>query len=271
MSSYYDITKEDLGKNAKIDLLKLGDSGEVFYEIAMDMVNVIEKNNEHDKRTVFICPVGPVGQYSIFARLVNERRINLKNCWFINMDEYLDDDLNWIDINHRLSFRGFMKKNLYDRIDDELLMSENQRIFPDPKHPLELDKKIEALGGVDVCYGGIGINGHVAFNEPDAELSAEDFAKLPTRILPISKETVAINSVGDLSGAIEIMPKNCITIGMKNIVAARRILLACFRDWHRAVVRRACYGEISAEFPVTILQEHTNIRLLINDNAGKEI
>ena len=79
-------------QNAKVPLLKLGDSGEVFYELALEMIGEIEKNNAVGRRTVFICPVGPVGQYPIFVRLVNERRLSLKNCWFINMDEYLTDD-----------------------------------------------------------------------------------------------------------------------------------------------------------------------------------
>ena len=50
---------------------------------------------------MFICPVGPVGQYPIFVRLVNRERISLKNCWFINMDEYLNDDGSYIDIESR--------------------------------------------------------------------------------------------------------------------------------------------------------------------------
>lgn len=101
---YYQISAEELGQNAKVPLLKLGDSGEVFYELALEMVGEIEKNNAVGRRTVFICPVGPVGQYPIFVRLVNERRLSLKNCWFINMDEYLTDDEEWIDERSPLSF-----------------------------------------------------------------------------------------------------------------------------------------------------------------------
>ena len=111
--NYYQISAEELGKNAKVPLLKLGDSGEVFYEIALEMVNEIEKNNAVGRRTVFICPVGPVGQYPIFVRLVNERRLSLKNCWFINMDEYLTDDGEWIDESSALSFHGFMNRTVY--------------------------------------------------------------------------------------------------------------------------------------------------------------
>ena len=129
---YYQISAEELGQNAKVPLLKLGDSGEVFYELALEMIGEIEKNNAVGRRTVFICPVGPVGQYPIFVRLVNERRLSLKNCWFINMDEYLTDDEEWIDERSPLSFHGFMNRTVYSKIDPELVMPENQRIFPDP-------------------------------------------------------------------------------------------------------------------------------------------
>ena len=154
--NYYQISAEELGKNAKVPLLKLGDSGEVFYEIALEMVNEIEKNNAVGRRTVFICPVGPVGQYPIFVRLVNERRLSLKNCWFINMDEYLTDDEEWIDERSALSFHGFMNRTVYSKIDPELVMPENQRIFPDPHDPGHIAKVIDELGGVDIAFGGIG-------------------------------------------------------------------------------------------------------------------
>ena len=97
MHAYYQIPAEDLGKNAKIPLSVLGESGEVFYELALEMTEEIKRNNAQGKNTVMICPVGPVGQYPIFTRLVNEQQISLKNCWFINMDEYLTDEDEYID------------------------------------------------------------------------------------------------------------------------------------------------------------------------------
>ena len=128
---YYQISAEELGQNAKVPLLKLGDSGEVFYELALEMIGEMKKNNAVGRRTVFICPVGTGGAVSeTFVRLVNERRLSLKNCWFINMDEYLTDDEEWIDERHALSFHGFMNRTVYSKIDPELVMPENQRIFP---------------------------------------------------------------------------------------------------------------------------------------------
>ena len=114
---YFDLSAQELGRDAKIPIVKLGDSGEVFYELALEMVSAIRANNAEGRPTVLICPVGPVGQYPIFVRLVNRERLSLKNCWFINMDEYLEDGGSYIDESSPLSFRGFMARNIYGQID----------------------------------------------------------------------------------------------------------------------------------------------------------
>ena len=267
--SYYGIGADELGKNARIPLRVLGDSGEVFYELALEMIRQIRSNNQQGKRTVLICPVGPVGQYPIFVRLVNEERLDLTNCFFINMDEYLRDDGQYISEASPLSFRGFMNRQVYGKIDPALLMPPDQRVFPDPEEPEKVDRLIAALGGVDLALGGIGINGHLAFNEPQPGLTAEEFSRLHTRVLKISPETRAANAIGDLGGALEEMPRLCISIGMAQILGARRVRLGVFRDWHRSVVRRAAYGEVSAEFPVTLLQKHPDACILVNANAAR--
>ena len=268
--AYYHISEAELGKNSKVQILTLGDSGEVFYELALEMVREIQKNNAAGKTTAFICPVGPVGQYPIFVRLVNEGRISLKNVWFFNMDEYLDADENWIDIDHPLSFRGFMSRNVYSKIDPELVMPECQRIFPDPHDPEREHSLLEKLGGADICFGGIGIDGHLAFNEPDDALSPAAFAALPTRIITILPWTLTSNSIGDLGGAIEAMPRKAVTIGMEDILAAKKIRIGVFRDWHRAVVRRAAYGEVTAAFPATLLQTHKDAMIIANHIAAQK-
>lgn len=269
MENYYRISEKDLGTDAKIPILKLENSQKVFLELAMEMFDEIKKNNELNKRTVFICPVGPIGHYPLFVDLVNENKLDLKKVWFFNMDEYLEADGEWIDKNHRLSFRGFMEREVYEKIDKDLLMPESQRIFPDPKAPNNLDKLLEELGGADICFGGIGINGHLAFNEPQENLNIEEFSKLGSRMLNISAETLVANAIGDLGGAIEAMPNLCVTIGMKQILSAKKIRLAVFRDWHRAVVRRAAYGEVSTSFPVSLVQNHKDTKIIVNDIAVK--
>ena len=267
---YYRLSAQQLGENAKVPLMKLGDSGEVFYEMALEMVNAIQANNEAGKHTVFICPVGPVGQYPIFVRLVNERNLSLKNCWFINMDEYLDDNDQWLPKEHRLSFRGFMDRTVYTQVKPELLMPEEQRVFPDPQNIGYIPELIEKLGGVDIAFGGIGINGHLAFNEPEPQMSVEEFAALNPRVLTMTPQTHTVNAIGDLGGAMEDMPTRCVTIGMAQILGARKVRLGVFRDWHRAVVRRTAYGEVTPAFPATLLQNHPDARVYVNANASQQ-
>ena len=95
---------------------------------------------------------------------------------------------------------------------------------------------IDELGGVDIAFGGIGINGHLAFNEAQDELTPEEFAALHTRVLDDhAARRATANAIGDLSGAIDAMPKKAVTIGMKRrFWRAKKIRLGVFRDWHRA-------------------------------------
>ena len=263
---YYTYTKEELlNKGAKLPVIVMEDNAAVFQSMAEEMTEEIKKNNAAGKKTVFICPVGPVGQYPYFVEMVNKEKISLKNVWFINMDEYLDDDKKWVPETHPLSFRGFMNRTVYSQIDPELVMPEEQRVFPDPENVEYIPQLIEKLGGVDICFGGIGINGHVAFNEADASLSNEEFLAQKTRVLDITKETRTANAIGDFNGALEDMPKYCVTIGIYEIAHARKISLGCFRNWHRAVVRRTAYGEATSDFPVSLLTNHQDINLKITE------
>ncbi len=264
----FNIPADALGRDSKIPVQVLADSGEVFYELALEMINAIRANNAAGKKTVFICPVGPVGQYHIFVRLVDRERLSLKHCWFINMDEYLNDDGTYIDMDSPLSFRGYMARNVYGRIDPVLLMPPEQRVFPDPAAPERVDRLIDQLGGVDICFGGIGINGHLAFNEAREDMGAEEFAALSTRVVTLNPETRTANAIGDRGGAIDAMPTMAVTIGIKQILAAGQVRLGVFRDWHRAVVRQAAYGPVTAHFPASLLQNHPDAVIYANSTAA---
>lgn len=253
---YYYYTKDQLLAAPKVPIEVLADNAAVFQAIAREMADEIKRKNALGETTVFICPVGPVGQYPYFVDMVNGENISLKNVWFLNMDEYLTDDKEWVDKSHPLSFRGFMDRTVYTKVRPELVMPENQRVFPDPHDPENMARVIEKLGGVDICFGGIGINGHLAFNEAQDELTGEQFKQLHTRVLEITRETRTANAIGDFNGAIDDMPRWCVTIGMNEIYNARKVRLGVFRDWHRAVIRHTAYGEVSGHFPATLMQTH---------------
>lgn len=269
MHDYYSFPAETLEKKGRIKAVCMQSSEAVFRTMAREMADEIIGNNKAGKRTVMIIPVGPVGQYPFFVEIVNKERISLKSCWFFNMDEYLEDEREWIDKSCFLSFRGFMEREVYSKIDADIVNAEEQRFFPDPENPSVITRKLEELGGADVCFGGIGINGHLAFNEADPSLSAEEFASQTTRVIRISDETKTANSIGDLGGAIEDMPVYAATIGMKEILSAKKIRIGVFRTWHRAVVRRALFGEVSSSFPASLLQKHPNAVIYVNDVAAE--
>ncbi|MBQ7282178.1 MAG: glucosamine-6-phosphate isomerase [Spirochaetales bacterium] len=269
MHDYYSYDAEQLARNGKIRTVCMASSEQVFKCMAREMADEIISHNALGQKTVFILPVGPVGQYPFFVEIVNKERISLKDCWFFNMDEYLTDEGKWLDKDCFLSFRGFMETNVYSKINGDLVNPPSQRFFPDPDDPSAMTRKLEELGGADVCFGGIGINGHVAFNEPQPELSVSEFANLTTRVVRISDETKTANAIGDLGGAIEDMPEYAVTIGMKEILSSKKIRLGVFRTWHRAVVRRAVCGEITSEFPVSLLQKHPDSMIYVNDVASE--
>lgn len=262
--SIYDISPEELLQSPRIPLLVARSAGEVYYEYAIQMLAEIVHNNAAGRRTVFILPCGPTEQYPIFTRLVNRYRISLKDVWFINMDEYLENGA-WLD--DRFSFRRVMDAVLYDHIDPELAMPVQQRVFPDPRHTEAIGELIEQLGGVDMAMGGIALNGHFAFNEPEPGMSAEEFSQLPTRVIDLSPETKAKDAILSRGGAIDAIPDQAITVGMKELLSARRIRVSMLLDMQRAVVRRACHGEVSAACPITLVQNHPDAMLMVTPNV----
>ena len=153
-------------------------------------------------------------------------------------------------------------------------MPEGQRHFPQPGKENEYDKMIETLGGVDLCLGGLGINGHIAFNEAADEkdtISAEEFGALGTRVLPITRETQTINAFGYQRGDLRGMPRWCITVGMKQILASRKIYIALNRPWQHGIFKRVLSEEIQPQIPATLLRNCKNVRFCTSEEIADGI
>jgi glucosamine-6-phosphate deaminase len=210
-------------------------------------------------RAVFIVPVGPIGQFDLLAARCNAERQSLARLVLINMDEYLDGFGQWVDPRNPLSFRGHMRRHFFDLLDPQLAPPDDQNIFPDPAAPQQLGEAIAFLGGVDVCFGGVGITGHLAFNDPPEPGEPDDpdaFARLTTRVVKLSRETLTINAVTAARGNIARIPPLAVTIGMAEILAARRVQLYMNRPWQSAMIRRLLHGPVSATVPASLLQNH---------------
>lgn len=260
------IKGEDL-KKGKVPIDIFVDKETTFKEMANLMVDTIIENNRINKKTLFIVPLGPVGQYKYFAKRVNEEKVSLKNVTFINMDEYMTDDHTLMSDKETLSFKNTMYRLCYNLIDKDLIMDESQRIFPNLENRDFIDKVIDEHGGVDICFGGIGITGHIAFNEPPKEyekITKEDFINSRTRVIKIKEATRVVNSMDEYDGAFYLMPEYAITIGMKEILESKKVRLYCFRDWHKSVVKRTSFGEESIYFPSSLLQSHKDARIGIS-------
>ncbi len=268
MNTYY-CSSEEFIKNSKIPVRVMETEANMMEEIAELMASVIEENNAKGEKTVIICPVGPIGQYPILAKKVNERNISLKNCWFINMDEYLVGDDETIPYENPLSFKATMDRVLYSQVREELLMPESQRLFPEPKKEAEIDALFEKLGKVDLCLTGVGINGHIAFNEPpkagDA-ITDEEYKNCGTRCADIATETVVNNGANKLRGALDIFPKRCITLGMKQLLKARVLKVYLYCNWQWGIMRKMALEEESRFMPVSFLQSHPNAEMVVTQS-----
>lgn len=253
------IPPSELGKGSNIKLNVCEHEVDMYWKVAIEVLEVISENNRKGEPTVMVVPYGPLGPYARIAELVNKYRISLRNCVFMNMDEYLNEDGSYIDYNHPLSFRGGMDRTFYSRVDDELNVLPENRIFPEPGNEGRIMEIIEKYGKLDMVFGGVGINGHYAFNEPPEPgetVTPEEFANRPTRSLKITRETRTINAFMNCGANIEAIPENCITVGMKEIMLAKKVRMCMPRDWNAAALRKILHGEVTASVPCSLFQNH---------------
>lgn len=264
---YLNVPADRLGLDTPVCVKIRSDIMDIAQDMAVAMLNLIERARTQNRQATLIVPVGPVDQFPLLAKMINERRCDCREIMMINMDEYLDDDDHWINVNHPLSFRGYMDQKFYNLIDPLLVPRHKNRVFPDPSDVNAIQSLIDQREGVDACFGGIGINGHIAFNEPPEpgiEFSTDEFAALPTRVINLSCETRTINSV-TVGGEISLIPRRAITLGMKEILASQRLRFYCNRPWQSSVVRRVLQGPITAKCPASFIRTHTDVELTIAD------
>ena len=235
-------------------LVALNTIDDLHQHLAQSIYDEVVQNNQQGKRTSLILPVGPTGQYSILADLLVKGDVSLAKCWFFFMDEYCDDNGHVLSVDHPLSFRRIAHELFLDKVAKHCQLNWEQMIFPNEDNIHKIPDLIEQVGGIDTCYGGIGIHGHVAFNEP--EVGVMD---LSCRKVRLNDFTVTINAIrSQVGGNVEGFPRYAYTLGMKEILSAKRIRLYCRNgidlDWANTVLRLALLGEPSDDYPVTYIR-----------------
>lgn len=250
--------------------LKIFDTKEeVLRWAAEDLFQELKAKNAAGEPTRWILPCGPTRQYPIFAEMVNKEGISLKNVHVFHMDDLLDWQTQLLPLDHPLSYQGWMRRKFYDTVDPELAVPEEQRHFPDPNNIDGVSRAIEAVGGVDAMYTGVGYHGHIAYNEPPYSpwnsISKEEFRNSKSRILPVNVDTIIAISQREMGGCSHIVPPMGITIGMKDMLSAKRIrLLSVTGTWKRAVLRIVLFGPVTVEYPATFVQEHPDAMLVVD-------
>ena len=245
--------------NIKLDVVK--DAEAVTGRFAEVMVDAVRKNNSDGRPSSFILPVGPTGQYQKIVDICNSEKLDLSRMHTFHMDEYIGGDGKVLPDDHPMNFKTFILNNFLKKLDPDLNMSADRMHFPTTENLDLLPSEIEQAGGIDICFAGIGLDGHLAFNEPEPQMSVEQFADLSYREITIAKETIVCNSILSLGGAMDLMPKHAVTIGMKEILASRKI--HCFLDWpwQKAVIRKLLFHQPTASFPATLLQLHDQVTI----------
>ena len=172
------IPVQKLGEDSKIQLEVCETETDLYWKMAIEFLEIIQENNKKGEPTLAVVPYGPLGPYSRLVYLIKKYRVSLKRCCFINMDEYLKNETEYLRESDPLSFRGGMDRIFYSRIDGELNVPPENRIFPEPGKEGRVLELIEQYGKLDIAWGGVGINGHFAFNEPPEpgeNVTNEDF------------------------------------------------------------------------------------------------
>jgi len=263
------LSPEQMLEKAKGKLEILPDLDELHKHFARDIADTIIQNNKNNKPTVLIIPFGPVPQYPLLVDIVNEENISLKNCKFFFMDENCDMNGRVIPVDHPESFQGGMK-DIWPAIREELRIPKEQVIFPSHTNINQIEGWIREAGGIETCYGGIGIHGHVAFNEPEYGVKWTG-----PRMVNLNNFTMTINAIrSGVGGDLENFPRKAITIGMQQVLSAKKIRLYCRNDipgiqWANTVLRLAVFGTPGDDYPVTHIRDHADWKIITDMNTAQ--
>jgi glucosamine-6-phosphate deaminase len=260
------IPRERLAEHAnpQFRIALVDDAREFYTRFAADLVGRIRAASEEDRPFVAILPVGPMPQYEIAAEMINAERLSLRHVHTFNMDEYADQDGRTAPASWPGSFARAMQERFFGLIDAELRPPESQIHFPSHDTIADYSERIEDRGGADVCYGGIGWSGHIAFWEP--QLGAEFEGDLDAwkaagaRLVELHPMTVMQNALHSFGSDWSWVPPKANTIGPREVLGARHRSFWLDGDlgggvsWQRFIARLVAHGPVNEFVPGSVLQ-----------------
>jgi glucosamine-6-phosphate deaminase len=260
------IKREEITKHSNPDfkIRLIEDLGEFYAAFATDIVSRIQQSLDEDRPFVGIFPVGPMPQYAIAARMINALGIPMHHVHTFNMDEYADQDGNTAPADWPGSFQQAMMDSFFLKINPELRPPLEQVHFPSTANLGHYGQMIADMGGADVCYGGIGWCGHIAFWEADLGKEFGDdleaYRKAGPRIVELTPMTIMQNALHSFGGDWSWVPPKAASIGPAEIVGAkyRSFWLDGYIgggvSWQRFIARLCAHGYVNTLVPGSLLQ-----------------
>jgi len=199
----------------------------------------------------------PLGLYAELARLNKAGEITFKDVTTFNLDEYVG-----LDGSHDQSYRYFMNENLFNHID----IDKAKTHVPDGinlENIKTYDAEIEAAGGIDLQVLGIGVDGHIAFNEPGTPWDSL------THVVELEENTREVNS--RFFKSIDEVPTKAVTMGIKSIMHARKIILIAIGENKADVVNKMINGPIDNQIAASILQLHPDVTIYLDPAAASKL
>ena len=196
----------------------------------------------------------PVGAYNMLAKYNAEGAIDFSDVTTVNLDEYAG-----LDGTNDQSYRYFMNKNLFDNINikKECTYVPNGCADDLVAEGKAYDELIKSLGGIDLQLLGIGVDGHIGFNEPD------DFFTAETHPVELDPSTIKANARFFESEAD--VPTRAITMGMMSIMQAKKVLLVANGAAKKEILEKAFFGPITPLVPASILQLHPDVTVIFSE------
>ena len=203
----------------------------------------------------------PIGTYKELIRLHKEGKVSFANVVTFNMDEYVK-----IPENHPESYHTFMWTNFFNHID---IKPENVNILNGNADDLEAEcqryeDKIQSYGGIELFMGGIGPDGHIAFNEPGSSLTSR------TRVKTLTMDTIIANS-RFFNNDINLVPKTALTVGVGTVMDAREVMILANGHGKARALAQAIEGGVNQMWTVSVLQMHRKGIIVCDDAATDEL
>ena len=199
----------------------------------------------------------PIETYAELARMVQAGELSFKNVISFNMDEYVG-----LPESHPESYHSFMHTNLFSKIDEP---KENIHILNGNAEDLEAEcaayeAAIQAAGGFDLFLGGIGEDGHIAFNEPFSPLTSR------TRVVTLTEDTRIVNS-RFFGGDMNLVPRQALSVGVATVTDSKEVVILAFGPKKARAIHDAVEGPYSHMCTVSALQNHQN-GIIVADEAS---